>query len=171
MLSLEDHRWGYLQHAYGCAENVPRLLRELRATTGPKKNYQDEPWYSLWSCLCHQGDVLTASYAAVPHIVEIAAETRTPIDFSFFELPAAIEVARRAGRGPDIPAECADDYHRALAGLGEIVSLHRNDAWDQATLLSAMSALAIAKGHVDVAEAMLNLDSDLIGRINTLEFK
>lgn len=37
-------------------------------------------------------------------------------------------------------------------------------------LLSAMAAQAIAKGHVAVAEAMLNLDSDLIAKINRLEF-
>lgn len=169
MLSLEDHRWAELQHAYGRATNVPELLRGLRSSTGPKKSYQDEPWYSLWSSLCHQGDVYTASYAAVPHIVEIAGETRTPIDFSFFQLPAAIEVARRTGRGPEVPAECADDYHRALASLAEVVSLHRNDPWDQSMLLSAMAAKAVAKGHVDIAEAILNLDSDLIAKINRLE--
>ena len=170
MLSLEDHRWGELQHAYGRAVNVPGLLRELRSATSPKNGYQEEPWYSLWSSLCHQGDVYTASYAAVPHIVEIAAKTRTPIDSSFFQLPVAIEVARRTGRGPEISTECADDYHRALASLGEVVSLHRNDAWDQSMLLSAMAAQAVAKGHVDVAEAMLNLDSDVIAKINGLEF-
>lgn len=170
MLSLEDRRWSELQHAYGRAANVPELLRELRSDASPKKSYQDEPWHSLWSSLCHQGDVYTASYAAVPHIVKIAAETRVPIDFSFFQLPAAIEVARRAGRGPEVPTEFADDYHRALASLGEVVSLHRNDAWDQAMLLSAMAAQAVAKGHIDVAETILNLDSDLIAKINRLEF-
>lgn len=170
MLSLEDHRWGELQHAYGRAVNIPGLLRKLRSVTSPKNGYQDEPWYSLWSSLCHQGDVYTASYAAVPHVVKIAAETRTPIDFSFFQLPAAIEVARRTGRGPEIPTDCADDYYRALASLSEVVSLHRNDTWDQSMLLSAMAAQAVAKGHVDVAEAILNLDSDLIAKINGLEF-
>lgn len=170
MLAFEDHRWGELQHAYGRAANVPGLLRELRLATSLKNGYQEEPWYSLWSSLCHQGDVYTASYAAVPHIVKIATETRTPIDSSFFQLPAAIEVARRTGHGPEIPTECAEDYHRAVASLGEIVSLHRNEAWDQSMLLSAMAAQAIAKGHVAVAEAMLNLDSDLIAKINRLEF-
>jgi hypothetical protein len=170
MLTLDDPAWRTLQHAYGDAANVPDLLRALAASTGPKAGYRDEPWFSLWSSLCHQDDVYTASYAAVPHIVRIAAEAPGPVDFSFFQLPAAIEIARRTGRGPDIPAGYADDYHRAIAQLVETVSLHREEAWDQSMLLSAAAALAVAKGHVDVAEALLNLDADWIAKINECDF-
>ena len=170
MLALDDPRWGQLQHAYGAALDIPVLLRALGSSTGPKNGYQDEPWLSLWSSLCHQGDVYTASYAAVPHIVRIAGETGTPVDFSFFQLPVAVEVARKKGHGPEIPAEIADDYHRAIARLGETVSIHQNDPWDQSMLLSAAAAQAIAKGHVDVAEALLNLDEYWIAKINSHEF-
>lgn len=170
MLSLDDPRWSELRHAYGDAADVPQLLRTLASSTGPKAGYQDEPWFSLWSSLCHQGDVYTASYAAVPHLVQIASEVKEPIDFSFFQLPTAIEVARRTGHGPDIPEALADDYHRAIGQLIENVSLHRNEAWDQSMLLSASAAQAVAKGHVDVAEALLNLDADWIAKINNCEF-
>jgi hypothetical protein len=166
MLLLDDPRWGELQHAYGNAADVPDMLRALASSTGPKADYRDEPWFGLWSSLCHQGDVYTASYAAVPHIVHLAAQTKTPVDFSFFHLPAAIEVARRAGRGPDIPEAEADAYHRAIARLTETVNLHRDEPWDQSMLLSAAAAQAVAKGHIDVAEALLNLDADWIARIN-----
>lgn len=170
MLALDDPRWSELQHAYGDAADVPALLCALIASTGQRGSYRDEPWFSLWSCLCHQGDVYTASYAAVPHIVQIASEARAPVDFSFFQLPSAVEVARLAGRGPGIPEELASDYYRAITQLVDVVSLHRHEAWDQAMLLSAAAAQAISKGHVDVAEALLNLDADWIGKINGGQF-
>jgi hypothetical protein len=94
MLPLDDPYWSELVHAYGKASDVPELLLALASSTGPKTGYEEEPWYSLWSSLCHQGDVYTASYAAVPHIVKIACEAAPPIDSSFLQLPAAIEVAR-----------------------------------------------------------------------------
>lgn len=166
MLALDDPRWSELQHAYGDAAEIPDMLRALASSTGPKANYQNEPWFSLWSSLCHQGDVYTASYAAVPHIVQIASEADTPIDFSFFQFPAAIEIARRNGRGPDIPAAYVSDYHHAIARLMANASLHRNHPWDQPMLLSVAAAQAVAKGHIDVAEALLNLDADWIAQIN-----
>ncbi len=170
MLSLDDPRWRDLRHAYGDAADIPDLLRSLASSTGRKASYQDEPWSSLWSSLCHQGDVYTASYAAVPQIVQIASQAKGPIDFAFFQLPAAIEVARQKGRGPDIPDAYVDDYLRAITQLVENVSLHRNQAWDQPMLLSAAAALAVAKGHIDVAEALLNLDADWITKINNFEY-
>jgi hypothetical protein len=169
MLPLDDPLWKDLQHAYGAATDIPDILRTLALSTGPKEGYGDEPWFSLWSSLCHQGDVYTASYVAVPHIVQIASETKAPVDFSFFQLPAAIEVARQTGRGPDIPKAFADEYHSAIARLMENASLHRNEPWDQSMLLSVAAAQAVAKGHIDVAEALLNLDADWIAKINNRE--
>jgi len=170
MLSLSDPRWKELRHAYGEAADVPSLLQALATSAGPTSGYQAEPWLSLWSRLCHQGDVYTASYAAVPHIVRIASDANGPVDFSFFALPAAVEIARQTGRGPDIPEVCVDDYRRALEQLVENVSLHRNDPWDRSMLLAVAAAQAVAKGHIDIAEALLNLDADWIAKINSGEF-
>ena len=148
------------------------LLRALAASPRPRGGpggSRAEPWFGLWSALCHQGDVYAASYAALPHVVEIARTTMGPVDFSCFQLPAAIEVARRTGRGPEIPPELADAYHVAIAQLMEAVSLHRDDPWDEDLLLSAAAAQAVAKGHIAAAEALLNLDADWIGKINRSE--
>jgi hypothetical protein len=170
MLPLDDPQWHELHHAYGNAADIPDLLRILSSSTSPNESYEAEPWFSLWSSLCHQGDVFTASYAVVPHIVHIASRAKGPVDFSFFQLPAAIEVARQTGRGPAIPEAYVDDYHRAIAQLVENVCLHRNEAWDQSMLLSIAAAQAVAKGHIDVAEALLNLDANWIAKINSFEF-
>jgi hypothetical protein len=68
MLPLDSPRWSELKHAYGFASDVPGLLSQLVAFPA-EATYQDEPWFTLWSSLYHQGDIYPASFAAVPHIV------------------------------------------------------------------------------------------------------
>jgi hypothetical protein len=170
MIELRDPRWQTLSHAYGSAADIPDLLRQLDGATGPKIGHESEPWFSLWSSLCHQGDVYDASYAALPHIVEIACNAKEAIDFSFFQLPAAIEIARNSGNGPPVPTDLTEAYSEAVSRLTECVALHRHEDWDEPTLLSAASALAAAKGHHRVAEAIMNLDDDLITRLIELDF-
>jgi len=165
MLPLEDARWSDLTHAYGPASDVPDLLRRLSRSPGPNTSYEDEPWLSLWSSLCHQDDVYTASYAALPHIVRIASATPGPVAFDFFLLPAAIEVSRSTGRGPAVPAFLAEGYHKGLASMMDCVSIHGADDWDEAMVRSVAAAEAVAKGHPRLAEALINLDDDWIARI------
>ena len=170
MIELSDPRWQTLSHAYGSAADIPDLLRQLDGATGSQIGHESEPWFTLWSSLCHQGDVYDASYAALPHIVEIACNAKEAIDFSFFQLAAAIESARNSGNGPPIPIDLADAYADSVSRLTECVALHCHENWDEATLLSAASALAAAKGHHRVAEALMNLDDDLITRLIELDF-
>ena len=170
MLSLDDPRWADLSHAYGPAADIPQMLRHLAVSTGPKSDYMAEPWFSLWSSLCHQGDVFDASYAAVPHLVEIVGKASGPIDFCFFQLPAAVEVARNKGRGPSIPGDLLEPYTQGILGLVDCVAKRSSAAWDNDTLISAFAALAVAKGHHRTAEAILNLDDDLIERLINLDF-
>jgi hypothetical protein len=170
MLELDNPSWSTLTHAYGRAADIPALLRQLARAPGPKGNYESEPWFTLWSSLCHQDDVFDASYAAVPHIVEIARDATGPLDFNFFQLPAVIEIARKNGRGPQMPAQLAGAYNDAVSRLTECVALHRHEEWDEPTLISAISALAVAKGHHRIAEAIMNLDDDLIAKLIALDF-
>jgi len=58
----------------------------------------------LWENLYHQGDVGSASYAAVPELVKHGE----------FALVAAIEIARHEVGNPSIPVELASQYHSAL---------------------------------------------------------
>jgi hypothetical protein len=65
-LSLDDTRgWADLKHAYGSAGDIPHLMQQLLALSA--SSGRDEPWFSPWSALAHQGDVYSASFAAVPH--------------------------------------------------------------------------------------------------------
>ena len=165
MLPLESLEWPLLRHAYGPASDVPGLVRRLVAGPGPRKDIGAEPWESLWSRLCHQDDVYTASYAAVPHIVEIARTTRGPIDFSFLLLPTCIEISRRKGLGPAVPDSLAEAYHRAISTLSDCVSCHAADEWDEYMARVAAAALVVAKGHTSLGDALVNLDADTIAKI------
>ena len=169
MLALDDPRWSELDHAYGKAFDIPDLIAALAAKQGASAP-DAEPWFSLWSALCHQGDAYAASYAVVPHLVAIARSSEGPIHFSFFQLPAQIEIARLNGRAPGIPAHLAQSYQASMQDLAELAFDRRSDDWDEATLLSIFSVLALAKGHPRVAEAISNLDDDLIQKLIDLDF-
>nr|WP_042185958.1 hypothetical protein [Kibdelosporangium sp. MJ126-NF4]CEL16998.1 hypothetical protein [Kibdelosporangium sp. MJ126-NF4]CTQ91773.1 hypothetical protein [Kibdelosporangium sp. MJ126-NF4] len=58
--------WGLLEHAYGTAEDIPDKLEQVAAEPSAD-------WNDLWSALCHQGTVYSASFAALPRLAEIAA--------------------------------------------------------------------------------------------------
>src|SRR5687768_1901307 len=63
MLPLDSSQWQNLTHAYGAASDTPGMLRGL--TPLSRSIRDEEPWFGIWSALAHQGDVYTASYAAV----------------------------------------------------------------------------------------------------------
>jgi len=69
------HDWSKLVDAYGPATEIPGLLSRLTPSAG------DTGWTDAWGRLCHQGTVYTASYAALPLLLDIArrwtAEYRT----------------------------------------------------------------------------------------------
>jgi hypothetical protein len=68
-------------------------------------DYRSEPYFSLWSALCHQGDAYTASYAAVPHLVDVLLAAPSPAHDSTLQLVVCIEIARARGDGPELPTE------------------------------------------------------------------
>jgi hypothetical protein len=131
----------------------------------------------LWSALCHQGDVYTASYAVVPHIVRIALDAKGPIDFSFFSLPARVEIARKRQRGPAIPQDLEWDYFAALRNLIDCAARHAADEWDVNMVISVIGAIAAAKNQINLADALTDLpvsiierlDEDIIGKLASSE--
>ncbi|MER5618550.1 hypothetical protein [Streptomyces sp. NPDC002215] len=58
--------WPQLSHAYGSAEDIPALLARIASEPKP------ELWNDLWSALCHQGSVYSASFAALPWLADMA---------------------------------------------------------------------------------------------------
>ena len=162
MIPLDSQRWSELQHAYGSAADVPALLRQLESFP-PSNHYQDEPWFTLWSALCHQGDIFPASFAAVPHILRIAASSPSRPDCNFLLLPTSIEIARCAGAAPTgVPDDVADAYVTAWRTVPTIVAVASGRDWDEMFCRSAAAALCAAKGQIALAEALLELSPDVV---------
>ena len=158
MLSLESHRWSELQHAYGTAQNIPAYLQQLKDF--PREDSQKEPWETLWSSLAHQGDVYSASFAAVPHVVSVIASAPDKVSFSYFSFPACVEIGR-INKNVEIPNDLRASYFDALAQLPVLVGAASNRKWDTSFLLVALAAIAAAKGQTTIAEAVLELTPEV----------
>ena len=161
MLSLDSPRWSELVDAYGPSSDIPALLSELQ-TLPADEGSEAEPYFSLWSALCHQGDIYTASYAAVPHIARAIASSPERAPWSLFQMLACIEIARVKGRGPEIPPELQADYFAALGSVPGLVARAAAVTWDHWYCGAALSALAASKGSASIAEAILELDPETI---------
>jgi len=158
MLDLKSSRWSALDHAYGSASDIPKLLEAL--STLPKSSGNSEPWFSLWSSLAHQGDVYSASFAAVPHVMRLIEIAPLLVGEEYFHFPAWIEICRKKKK-IQIPEDIAPAYFEALSKLPSLVAAASAREWDTEFLQSALCAIAAAKGDPDVAEAVQELSPEI----------
>jgi len=156
MLNLDSPVWSSLRHAYGAASDIPSLLRQLQKL--PPSEEDEEPWFTLWSALAHQGDVFDASFAAVPHVVAALAQNPLGAHETYFQFPAWVEVCR-SKNGIEVPEILAPSYFDALGRLPSLVAAASLRTWDAGFLACALSAIAAAKGQPEIAEAVLELTS------------
>lgn len=154
MLSLQSPRWSELRHAYGPATDIPELLDLLSDVRVPDK----EPWFSLWSALAHQGDVYSATFAAVPHVIAALASAPDRADAVYLQFPAWVEICRARG-AIEVPEDLRVAYFDSLGRLPALVAQAANRPWDGDFLAGSLAAIAAAKGHHEVAEAALELSS------------
>jgi len=159
MLELQSPRWKELSHAYGSAQDIPGLLSQLK-NAGPKKDYRSEPWFSLWSALCHQGDVYTASYAAVPHIVALASKRAISERTEFFLIAATIEAMRHTKKAPKIPPDLKRPHEDALREAASLAMGCMERDWPEEDFRVVLGALAIFRGHVALGNMLLDFDGD-----------
>ena len=184
MLALDSPRWAELEHAYGrAAENVsaptgwsaqsgfhgfqeiPNVVACLQALEkNPRKlgatNW--EPWSTLVSSLCHQGTIYSASFAAVPHIIDIGlrAAHRHEIDVGFFLLPTVVEQARLEGQQPEIAEDIFADYLSAVKRLHDLAYAVREQSWEMEYAAVVCAALAAAKGNLRLSKSILELTDE-----------
>ena len=101
-------------------------------------NAAEDALDELWENLYHQGDVDTASYAAVPKLIEKG----------FLDLAAAIEVARHSPQNPELPSEIKAEYFNALKHAIATIPSQKNQ------LLAYYSIHASVQGHRDLARVL-----------------
>jgi hypothetical protein len=159
MLDLNSPLWKDLTHAYGSAADIPALLEQLK-TASPQKKYDDEPWFSLWSALCHQYDVYTASYAALPHIIANAASrtARERLDYLF--LSSSIEGFRHFDDAPPIPADLWESYQQAIQQASELILDCLKLDWPEPDYRILLGALAVVQGHPQFGNAVFELEDE-----------
>lgn len=161
MLELNSPRWSDLRDAYGSAGKIPELLGHL--SIFPSDAGSSEPWFSLWSALAHQGDVYSASFAAVPHVIAAIASSPGRASDVYFHFPAWVEICRHKN-GVDVPDDLAADYFDSLSRIPALVARVEDRQWSTAFTACALSATAAAKGQHELAEALLELtSSDTVG--------
>jgi len=159
MLPLNDARWTALSDAYGASTGIPKLL--AHAATLPEDFGEGaEPYFSLWSALCHQGDVYSASYAALPHLVRIVEENPGRFRWTLLLLVNAIELARSAGRGPPVPDDLTDAYQRAPARIPAIAGGLLIGDRTELELRVILAACASARGYPTIAEAIIDRSAE-----------
>ena len=140
MISLEDARWLSMTGGYRMPLDPRPLLRRLQT-----EHDTATVWRALWEALHHQGDVGDASYAAIPFLVRIYQE-RGVIDWNTYAIVAIIELARTAGKNPDVPEWIAEDYFQAIRKLAEIGTTEVMQAEAADDVCAILSVVAIEKG-------------------------
>jgi hypothetical protein len=84
---LDKIRWHEYTHAYGSASELPKHIRRL-ASSDPEVRQQ-----ALWELLgsiYHQGTIYPATAVALPFLIRLAADHRTPDPVKIWELLDAI---------------------------------------------------------------------------------
>lgn len=121
MLPLDSPRWKELQDAYGSAEHVPALIRAIAAETKPR--YSDHPakarsnptpWDEVYSSLCHQGTAYSGTYAAFPHIVDIAERDGAALRAETMLLAASIVIHNNLD---DVSDDLSADFRIAILNV------------------------------------------------------
>jgi hypothetical protein len=153
-MNVNDPRWSELRGGYRVPYDPRPALDKLRANVAAQ-----DVWSELCQQLHHQGDVGEASYAALPILVQVHRERGVP-DWNTYALAATIELCRKSGKNPDVPAWLRPDYDAAWAELLELALSDLRRASDSTTLRSIMGAIAVARDEYVVGRVLVDFTSD-----------
>jgi hypothetical protein len=161
MIDLDSDRWRDLHHAYGTAADIPPLLRQLPSAPVKSAEAEAEPWFTLWSALCHQSDVYPASYAAVPHIVSAATARAPEHRAEYLVLVASIESMRHKPSSPAMLPELELSYNRALESAIPLALEALRVEPDESWLRGLLGALAAFRGFPELGAAIADLERQI----------
>ena len=172
MLELNSPRWSELRHAYGPAHDVPDLLRALAAESDPR--YSDDislarenptPWEQVHSKLCHQSSLYSATFAAFPHIVDIAEKDGLGKQKETLLLAGEIEVNGTVD--DEIPKDLIPEFNEALIrvrgwSLKVVRQTEITDGFTLPYLLQSFGGLRYPRSfHVQCLERLTGGDAEI----------
>jgi hypothetical protein len=132
--------WSQLTHAYGSAEDIPDLLSQV--APGPRS----QAWSELWSRLCHQGTIYSASHAALPALTQLARQWPPTDRADPLVLAGAIVASTHQPYGePDPHVTYATEIAELIA-LTEEALQHPDLAEDPSTYVELLGSLLAFEG-------------------------
>jgi hypothetical protein len=126
--------WASLQDAYGSAEQVPVLL----AAAAAAGTDEGDSWDDLWSHLCHQGTVYSASYVALPALAEMSLQHEPSGYVAALHLAASIIASND---GPEDSAVVRQRYEHELTGLRAVAARNLQHAKDDIEFVYGLQVL------------------------------
>ena len=107
MLPLDSPRWKELRQAYGSAGNIPKLIKAI------SENKDTSAWEDLWSSLCHQYSIYSATFAAIPHLVSIAEHSDLPQKLEVLIFCSTVRIYGNL-EGESVPKDLINPYDSAM---------------------------------------------------------
>jgi len=161
-LILDDPRWSELEGGYkGSLYDASIALKQLeqaKTTSEVAIIYKE-----LWNELHHQGNVGVASYYAVPHLVRIAKQSGL-IDYNVLGLVSIIEI-QRFKNNPKLPGKLLSAFSDAIQDLQSLAELVLKQSDNSDSVVTALSAIAVAKGKLKLGDAISKLDDGVIDEL------
>lgn len=158
MIPLDSPRWAELAHAFGTAEDIPRLLEALAVMEGERE--RAELWFGVWATLCPEERSVTAGYAAAPHLLAIAERHGELEQVTSLHVVATIEMNRHVAGSPSIPADVLESYALAIESLPRRVAALIEQPWDASSAQVLTAALLVGKRQPVLARAVLGLGAE-----------
>jgi hypothetical protein len=150
MLDYDDQRWETLQASPGgTGELAARLLSQIRDGKGVDAAYAE-----LYEQICHQGTVGEVAYAVVPHLIDIAKQSRPEQQYQPLAQIAAVLTCSVwfPDVCPAVPADLHGDYEEAkLQALRLAASRLQNHELDPVESLHMIQLVAIVHGQSTIA--------------------
>jgi hypothetical protein len=153
VLSLASGRWKELTQAYGTAEDVPRLLQAL--VGAPDDRIRAELWFAVSRMLHREGRSYSASYGAVPHLLEIGARGDMGELAASLHLVTLIETDRRSPSSASMPDDLLEDYASAIESIPALVASVIAEPWPDDVARIFAAALLAGKRHAALARTLL----------------
>lgn len=111
VISLDSPRWKTLDCACWKPEAIPDLIREIASEKTP--NYHDNgAWFHVYSSIFHQSSIYSATYAALPHLVDIAETGNLLQRVAIMCLAGEIQIFGQSEG--QIPADLLADFQAAM---------------------------------------------------------
>lgn len=161
---INNINWGNYEDAYGQANDIAKLLEQL--SQGDNK-----VWFDLWSHLCHQGTVYSATLIAMPIIVSLFENNiiNYKNNFDFYLFATSVEIFFHQCQVEinvfSLTLEEINNYNNCLIKLDNLVPQFLKDNTNSDCILSALAYQALRGKQFVLAEFLMNVEKDTLPRL------